>query len=588
MLRSRLFWNLFAPYVVVLVATGLLVGWLVRSRLVVGLFDDLRSTLEHQCALMEPFAADELRSGGDPETQAALARLRSSTDLRLTLILPGGRVVADSAEDPGGMEDHSGRPEVVQARTQPFGSDRRGSRTVGHEMLYVARRVEDRGQLLGFVRLALPASHFGAQIGHATRSVVSGTAIGVLVALVVGLFLARRLTRPVAEMTQAARELSAGTYERRVHVVRRDELGQLAETLNGLGAEITRRIAELSQEDAQLRAMLTSMIEGVVAIDDRDRIAFVNAAARALLDIPAVASEGRVLWDLAPISDLKELLEEARAGGKHVLREVELFRGGKERIFGAHASPFQGGGKVGVVLVLHDITDLRRLERVRRDFVANVSHELKTPLTSIQGFVETLLAGALHDEQNNVQFLKRIEANVKRLTNLVGDLLSLARIESGQLDVERTVLDWRETLQQVLRLREPALLSKGLTLEVEGHREPLLVRGDREAMTQVLDNLIDNAIQYTAAPGRIRVRLRCEGRHGAIAVEDSGIGIPEADLDRIFERFYRVDKARSSAAGGTGLGLSIVKNLVLRMDGEVRVTSAEGKGSTFTVLLPLA
>jgi len=270
------------------------------------------------------------------------------------------------------------------------------------------------------------------------------------------------------------------------------------------------------------------------------------------------------------------------------VREVELFRGGKERVFQAHASPFQGGGEAGFVLVLHDISELRRLERVRRDFVANVSHELKTPLTSIQGFVETLLSGALHDEANNVRFLKTIEANVKRITSLVSDLLSLARIESGQLVINSVPVDWREVLDPVLRLREPALTAKGLVLEVRGREKPLRVRGDREAMTQVLDNLVDNAIQYTPSQGRIVVRLAAQDGRGTVAVEDSGIGIPSADLDRIFERFYRVDKARSRAAGGTGLGLSIVKNLVVRMDGEVRVASVEGKGSTFTVLLPLA
>jgi two-component system phosphate regulon sensor histidine kinase PhoR len=373
-----------------------------------------------------------------------------------------------------------------------------------------------------------------------------------------------------------------------VHGTRTDEIGLLGQTLNELGAEITRRIATLSQEDAQLRAVLASMIEGVVAVDEEDRVAFINQAARALLEIGEPAPVGRSLWDLAPIRELQDMLARARTTGSQEPLEVDLFRGGKERVFQVHASPFQGGGKGGFVLVLHDITELRRLERVRRDFVANVSHELKTPLTSIQGFVETLLSGALHDEHNNVQFLQRIDANVKRLTNLVTDLLSLSRIESGQLAVERTAVDWREVLDGVLRLREPALSAKGLRLDVLGRERALRVRGDKEAMTQVLDNLVDNAIQYTSAPGRITLRLSSQDGFGLMAVADTGIGIPSSDLDRVFERFYRVDKARSRAAGGTGLGLSIVKNLVLRMEGEVRVASVEGQGSTFTVLLPLA
>jgi two-component system phosphate regulon sensor histidine kinase PhoR len=464
---------------------------------------------------------------------------------------------------------------------------RRYSHTVGYELLVVALRVEEEGEELGFVRASLPLSLIERQLGLTRRSVQLGTGAGVLAASLLGLLLSRRITRPIASMTRIARDLAAGRYESRVHVTRADEIGILGETLNRLGAEITRRIAALSQEDAQLRAMLAGMIEGVVAVDEESRVAFVNQAARSVLEITHPSPEGTTLWQMAPIRELEDLVARVRAAGTRELREVELFRGGKERVFQAHASPFHGGGRGGFVLVLHDITELRRLERVRRDFVANVSHELKTPLASIQGFVETLLSGGLEDERNNVHFLRRIEANVKRLTNLVTDLLSLAHIESGQLALERTAVEWREVLEGVLRLREPAAAAKGLALEVRGSDRPLRVRGDREAMTQVLDNLIDNAIQYTPS-GRVIVSLSEQDGCGVLAVADTGIGIPAEDLDRIFERFYRVDRARSRAAGGTGLGLSIVKNLVLRMEGEVKVESVEGAGSTFTVLLPLA
>ncbi len=586
-LRSRFFWNLCACFSAVALLTGGLVGWQVESRLEQSLLEDLRLNLETDCRILVPFAAEILRAGGPAGLQAELESLKQS-GVRITLVRPDGRVVGDSHEDPGNMDDHSTRPEIVQARTEPFGSARRHSHTVGYDMQYVALHIQDAGQTLGFVRAALPVSHIERQLGLTTRSVVLGTAAGVLAALLLGLLFARRITVPIAAMTRIARALSAGSYESRVLVTRADEIGVLGRTLNELGAEITRRIAALSEEDAQLRAMLASMIEGVVAVDDRDRVAFINQAARSLLEIGDPAPEGRNLWDLAPIRELEDLLTRARATGSHEPLEVDLFRGGKERVFQVHASPFQGGGRGGFVLVLHDISELRRLERIRRDFVANVSHELKTPLTSIQGFVETLLSGALRDERHNVQFLQRIEANVKRLTSLVTDLLSLARIESGQLVVERGAVDWREVLDGVLRLRESALAAKGLSLEVRGRERPLRVRGDKEAMTQVLDNLIDNAIQYTSAPGRITIQLAVLDNRGVLAVEDTGIGIPAADLGRIFERFYRVDRARSRAAGGTGLGLSIVKNLVLRMEGEVEVESVEGRGSVFTVKLPLA
>jgi two-component system, OmpR family, phosphate regulon sensor histidine kinase PhoR len=586
-LRSRFLWRLFGGYAAVLLVTGVFATWLAQHRLEASLLANLRASLEDQCLIFEPYAARVLRVG-DPGLAGELARLREVAEVRVTLIGADGRVLGDSHEDPAGMDDHASRPEIVQARREAFGTARRTSRTIGIEMLYVAHRLGTAEQPLGYVRMALSTQQVQHDLGTVERSVALGTAAGVALALVLGLFLARHVTLPIAEIRRVAVDLSAGRYESRARVERADELGVLAETLNGLGAEITRRIAALSQEDAQLRAILASMIEGVVAVDEEDRVAFINSAALALLEVAGPVQPGRSLWELAPIRELEELLAQARRSEGYEVREIELHRSGKERLFEAHASPFRGGGRSGFVLVLHDITELRRLERVRRDFVANVSHELKTPLTSIQGFVETLLSGALSDERHNVQFLQRIDANVKRLTNLVTDLLSLARIESGQLDVQRGELDWREILDAVLRLREPALAAKGLALAVEGRERPLRVRGDREALTQVLDNLLDNAIQYTNPGGRVTLRLASHASQGALEVEDTGMGIPSADLDRIFERFYRVDKARSRVAGGTGLGLSIVKNLVLRMEGTVEVESVEGRGSTFRVRLPLA
>ena len=238
--------------------------------------------------------------------------------------------------------------------------------------------------------------------------------------------------------------------------------------------------------------------------------------------------------------------------------------------------------------MLHDISELRRLERIRRDFVANVSHELKTPLTSIRGYVETLLDGALHDEQNNTRFLEKIEQNVQRLSHLVTDLLSLARIEAqeGALPLER--VDLHGLIEQAQRRHEPSAIGRDQTLRLESCTGALQVLGDREALTQVIDNLVDNALKYTPSEGHVTIRVKRHERDAVIEVQDDGIGIPKEDIERIFERFYRVDKARSRAVGGTGLGLSIVKHLVVAMRGEVEVESEVDEGTTFRVRLPLA
>jgi two-component system phosphate regulon sensor histidine kinase PhoR len=266
--------------------------------------------------------------------------------------------------------------------------------------------------------------------------------------------------------------------------------------------------------------------------------------------------------------------------------EITLVRNVGDIVLDARATPFDTDYQHGVVVVLYDITNLRRLERIRTDFVANVSHELKTPLTSISGFVETLLAGAIHDEENNIRFLGKIEDQVGRLISLVGDLLSLARIESADDALPVLALDWKPIINSSVRRHTPAMEDKKIECVLDLPDESVVVVGDEEAMTQILDNLLDNAIKYTPSGGSITLRLRREGTKAALAVEDSGIGIPRKDFERIFERFYRVDKARSRELGGTGLGLSIVKHLVRTLHGDIEVESEVGRGSRFTVLLP--
>ena len=592
LLRSRFFLGLCASYAAVLLVTAVLVGVLVDRSLSRSLLDGLRSSLEAQSLILEPLAERAFR-GEEPEIQSLLVRLDRESGVRITLIRPDGSVLADSEADPAAMVDHASRPEVREARGGGFGVVRRMSTTIGIEMLYVAHELGARdpareGEVLGTIRVALPTETIDARLAEARRSVLLGTAGSFALALVLGVLLARRFVRPMRDITAVAEDLRAGRFEARVALDRGGEIGLLAQTLNGLAQELTTRIASLSQEDAKLRAMLAGMVEGVVAVDARDRILFANAAARGMLELPPDGLEGRSLWEVARIGELEALLRRVRSSTASERREIELFRGEREQVIGVHASVFLGGGREGLVVVLHDLTELRRLERIRRDFVANVSHELKTPLTSIKGFVETLLSGALHDEANNERFLRRIDANVERLNHLVSDLLSLARIESQGEGMQRAEVDWRSVLAEVVKRHEEACARKGLVLELSGTERECPVLGDREAMVQILDNLLDNAVKYTPGPGRVRVVLSTAPGRGVLRVEDTGIGIPREHLERVFERFYRVDKARSREVGGTGLGLSIVKNLVKNLAGDVRVESEVGKGTAFTVELPLA
>jgi len=589
--RSRFFWKLWATYAVLALVTTACTGLLLERRMEHALTAQVEASLHDKARLLTPYARQAFRGEAPPAPTPAMTpemnSLAKETEMRITLILPDGRVLADSDHDPATMENHLAREEVQLALGNEFGRGQRTSKTIGQNLLYVARAVRDDGRLTGFVRLAVPLRAVEARRAELRATIAMGALGGILAALALGVIVARRVTVPLAQMTQVAADMREGHYASRVQTVPRDEMGELGETLNRLGAKVTDQIATISREQAQLRSMIAGMVEGVIAVDQDDRVLFCNPAACQYLGIVESEVAGRPLRELAERPELFALLEQARAGQGAAEQEISVERPTGDLVLEAHATLFEGGTRSAVV-VLEDITSLKRLERIRRDFVANVSHEIKTPLTSIKGYVETLLTGALYDEQNNLRFLHKIDDHVGRLSALVQDLLSLARIESQEGSLPLAPVDWSPILESVLRRHEANVQQRGLQCLREGGPYGVTVYGDPEAMTQVLDNLLDNAIKYTPAPGTIKVSVHGNNGHVLLEVADTGIGIPEKDRERIFERFYRVDKARSREMGGTGLGLSIVKHLVQAMHGEVRVESEPGKGSRFVVQLPAA
>jgi len=361
----------------------------------------------------------------------------------------------------------------------------------------------------------------------------------------------------------------------------------LGEAINELSAELTDQLADSSREKERLQAVLAGMVEGVVALDDEERILFSNQMARKFLGMdPARSLDGR-LWEIVRLAGLSDLIQSARNLNGPARAQLSVWRDGGELLLDAHATPFGTDSSRGIALVLHDVTELRRLEIVRSDFVANVSHELKTPLTSIQGFVETLLEGAIHDEKNNVRFLEKVDLHVGRLVHLVSDLLSLARIESEESLRRMVEVDLVAVVDEVVRERGDEAQTRGQTVNVACDRPRVLIRGDRDSLFQIIGNLLENAIKYSPRGETIEIEIEERADAGRVVVRDRGIGIPPDEVDRVFERFYRVDKARSREMGGTGLGLSIVKNLVGAMRGRIDLESELGKGSTFTVDFPL-
>jgi len=525
--------------------------------------------------------------------QDFVARAARPTGARVTLIATDGVVLADS-EVPEAqlsrLENHRDRPEVRAALAGEIGRDLRRSVSVDAPLLYMALPVRDGPRTVGVLRLALPLSVVTSSYAELHRVLFAGGLVALAVAAGIGIFVAGRVTRPVVEMEAIARRMSEGEYTARAPVRSVDELGALGRALNTMMAGLRERIDDLQEERAKATAILDGMVEGVIAVDVHECILLMNERARAMFSVGPGRGDGKPLPEVIRNADLHELFRATRAAGLEAPLRRELRLGHPvARMLEITAVPLRlGAGESGAVMVLHDITALRRLERVRTEFVANVSHELRTPLTAIQGYLETLLGGALEERANARRFLEIAFRHTERLGRLLNDLTDLSNIELGKVSLRLAPVRFAEVLGSVLDIVRPKAEASRVGLIADVEPADIVAHADHDRLAQILINLVDNAVKYTPEGGWVTVRARRDGGRLEVRVRDTGIGIPRADLPRISERFYRVDKARSRELGGTGLGLAIVKHLVLAHGGELEITSEEGEGTTVRFTLAAA
>ena len=414
-------------------------------------------------------------------------------------------------------------------------------------------------------------------------------ALIVLELVLVGIvfWISRRWHEICSALRNSINAVSEGDYRQRVYVSGRDQFSSLCNSFNHMAQELESRMSQLRQRGERQLTVLEGMIEGVIAVDRQEHILYANRAAGALFRFDPEAVVERPLLEVVRISALHELVSTALDSGRPQRGETQ-WESEEHLHLAVQATPLAGSPTSGVVLVLHDVSELRRLETMRKELVANVSHELKTPLSSIKAYAETLQNGAIDDKENNREFLARIEEQADRLNYLISDMISIARIESDQQAFEIVPVIVSEVVKECVAAHQAVANSRKLLLVVESSDEQLQVMADREGLREILENLIDNAIKYTPAEGQVSVEWKVEGGQAVVAVKDTGIGIMETDLPRVFERFYRVDKARSRELGGTGLGLAIVKHLTHAFGGQAWVDSQPGQGSTFFVRLLLA
>jgi len=587
-LRSPFLWKLYAGYAVLILTCCAIIGILVGRKLGEETRQQIRASLEARAVLLRKPARVNLAGPPEPSFQALVRAVGGETGTRITVIRADGTVIADSAEDPGGMDNHADRPEVRAAHLEGTGEATRFSNTLGRRMMYVALAVRDGDRQVGTIRTALPLLALDRRLAHIRATIALAAAVSALVALVLGILLTRHFIKPLSSMTLVADAMSRGDYDRRLSTMRKDEIGRLAHAFNRMAQSCSERTETIATDRNKFSAILAGMAEGVVAVNPEERVVHLNRAAGRLLGISSEESLGKPVWEVTRVREVSEILGQALGEGRDTQRSLQLSAPGKERIIEVHASPLRDGqGRIsGAVAVLHDVSELHRLEQVRSEFVANASHELKTPITAIRGLVETLIEDGSLPADKRTRFLQKIKDQSLRLSSIVTDLLALSRLESKESELARESFDLRQVLQGVVKQFRPTAEDRGIELKIQVPAAAAPHLGDREALGQLVGNLLDNALKYTPAGGEVWIRLRRQGGETTIEVQDTGIGIEPQDQERIFERFYRVDKARSRELGGTGLGLSIVKHIARAQGGYVTVDSVPGAGSTFRVFLP--
>ena len=544
----------------------------------------IKGNLLKQTSLSKSFIE---QSADKDDIKAIADNIAKDLGVRVTIIGLDGFVRGDSElnrQQLSEVENHIQRPEIQQALKLKIGENRRFSTTVKKEMLYMAA-LYGKEKNLGIIRLAIPLVEIEAISDNLKKMLSIAFFIAFILALVISFFVSILISRPVREISLMAKGIAEGDFSKRILISSNDEIGDLAKAFNFMAEQIKSRMRDVTAGKSKLEAVLLSMFEGIMVVDNNGGVLLINQTLRKLFGIEE-NFKGKNTLEIIRNIEIQEITD-AVLKLKEGLKSKEIsVMIPEEKILLINAVPIMKADICdGAVLVFHDITDLRRLEKIRRDFVANVSHELRTPVCSIKGYSETLLEGALHDKNNAEDFLKIIYSDCERLAKLIDDILDLAKIESDNLALDLKSCDVKEIIQRIVSGMSMRAKAKSIDIKVKIPDEIAGIMADENRIAQVLVNLIENALKYTER-GEISISAKEDGDFLQIDVADTGIGIPEKDIPRLFERFYRVDKARSKELGGTGLGLSIVKHIVCAHNGKVSVQSEQGKGSTFSFTIP--
>ena len=589
--RKRLLWQLFSSYIVVTILALFAVTWYATRSLRDFYHEETAADLHARAHLVAHEALRGVVAGDAAKVNAWCRAISQESGTRTTVIAPSGTVLGDSDENPGKMENHatSNRPEVLAALAGKRGLATRYSQTLGKDMMYLALPLRSDDGLVGLVRVSIPVTSIEDALARVYSSLTAAGVVIAAFAAIVGLLMSRRISQPLEEMKRGADRFAEGDLHVRLPVPETQELATLAEAMNEMGAQLDERLRTILEERNEHQAILASMTEGVIAVDTQECLLRMNKGATQMLGVKPGALAGQSIQEAVRNAALQKFVSTVLEGSEPVEEEIAVAHDDGDRILQAHGTALRDarGNRIGAVVVLNDVTRLRRLEGVRRDFVANVSHELRTPITSIKGFVETLLDGALADANDAPRFLGIVASQVDRLNAIIEDLLLLSRLEADGAKPTIALTNARvlSVLEGALGVCAHKADDRNITVELRcapGLKAPV----NAPLLEQALINLIDNAVNYSEPSSTVEVEASVHDGQTTLAVRDHGCGIEADDLPRLFERFYRVDKARSRKLGGTGLGLAIVKHIASVHGGRVTVESTPGQGSTFTIHLP--
>jgi len=579
-MKKSLFYKIFFSYLVIISLSFLFLDLFLREEVEKNLTSQIETEMMSYAKIIDLTPREKIVE--------QIGEMANISNCRVTLIDARGKVFADSEKDVTQMENHSNRPEVQEARLKGSGKSVRSSSSLNIDMLYVAVAIRNGEKINGYVRLARPLHDVQKVIQKMYESILGASAIAVIVSLLIALFISYRLAEPIRAMERFTEKLRQGEPVGAILLNTGDETKKLADNINFLVEELKDKIRIANEEKSKLMTALTSMTEGVLIINAQGLIEFVSPVLGDMLSVRYEDVFGKTLMEAFRSAELQKILTEFKRTGENITREITLDMA-EAVILNVSVSAVHGYPQEDkTMIVFHDVTRLKKLEKVKEDFVANVTHEIRTPLTAIIGYLETIKNGAIGNIDETKKFVDIILNQAERLNRLVEDLLTLSHIELKELKFNFENVSINAAITNVISLVEAKAKEKKITIHNNVRENFPMIRADKDKLTQIFVNILDNAVKFTPESGRITIVAKEADACAAVSISDTGIGVPRDELQRLGERFYRVDRSRSRDLGGTGLGLSIVKHLMIAHGGRMEIESELGRGTTVSLLFPLA